>query len=628
MKSIYKNIVICTVAIAGTGMLAGCEDFLTITPTDAIVEEEFWQDKNDLTNAVYGCYKRLASDDITTKMVQWGEMRSDNFERSTETSATGQVANILNANLLPTYNIFSWTALYSAINYSNKVLAHGPDVVANDESFSESAWIPIKAEMVALRALCHFYLIRTFGEIPYVTQDYNNDSQELRQTQEPQLTVLNKIIDDLEAVKDDAMTDYGSTMLNKGRITRKAIYTLLADVYLWRASYKEGNCHPFLNRTLPTTQNYYEGEVPYVDIPYGSTAQEDYQKCLDCCNKVIQMTKDEMLKKLSKIYVGASSLEFTIEDLLEPNYISSTNSWRQLGSTSEERGAYSVLFSTKNSNESIFELQFDGDTYSNNTVANLYTNLRGENGTFVGSTALFEAIESTPNTVNPTTVFTKTDYRRWETALFESQGQTSFQLNKYVYSEIKQTTNRASTMVTDNTNLLTYRTTTRSKLDANWIIYRMSEVLLMKAEAISRLTSDKVQLKEGFDCVRAVFKRSNPYPYEVTSSATDTLKFENNFDTQAGLESLVMQERQREFMCEGKRWFDLVRYAQRRGNTEDMLKLLTRKYATNRKAIEAKLADMQSLFSPVYDGELKSNTWLYQNGVWKQTESSSRTDNM
>jgi hypothetical protein len=183
-------------------------------------------------------------------------------------------------------------------------------------------------------------------------------------------------------------------------------------------------------------------------------------------------------------------------------------------------------------------------------------------------------------------------------------------------------------MVTDNTNLLVYSRTTRSKQDASWIIYRMSEVLLMKAEAISRLTSDKLQLKEGFDCVRAVFKRSNPYPYEVTSSATDTLKFDNNFDTQTGLESLVMQERQRELMCEGKRWFDLVRYAQRRGDTEDMLKLLTRKYATNRKAIEAKLADMQSLFSPVYDGELKSNTWLYQNGVWKQTESSSRTDNM
>jgi len=55
---------------------------------------------------------------------------------------------------------------------------------------------------------------------------------------------------------------------------------------------------------------------------------------------------------------------------------------------------------------------------------------------------------------------------------------------------------------------------------------------------------------------------------------------------------------------------------------------VTQVQETNRKAIEAKLADMQSLFSPVYEGEIKNNTWLYQNGVWKQTESSSRTDNL
>ncbi|MBQ9641473.1 MAG: RagB/SusD family nutrient uptake outer membrane protein [Bacteroidaceae bacterium] len=627
MKSTYRNIAICTVATVGMGMLASCEDFLTITPTDSIVEEEFWKDKNDLNNAVYGCYKRLASDDITYKFIQWGEMRSDNFERSTETSSTGQEANIMNANLLPTYSIFSWTPLYSAINYCNKVLAHGPEVVAADESFSESAWTPIRAEMIALRALCHFYLVRTFGEIPYITKDYNNDSEELRMTQEPQLTVLNNIIDDLEAVKDDAVTDYGTTMLNKGRITRKTIYTLLADVYLWRASYKEGNCHPFLNRTLPATQDYYTEAVPYTDVAYGTTALDDYQKSLDCCNKVIQLAKDEYIKKISKTYVGGgNNIDFNIEDLLEPNYISS-NSLQRL-TNDGEISAYSNLFYKGNSDESIFELQYDGDTYSNNTVANLYTNLKGEVGTFVGTGALFESIEQSPNTTTPNAVFTKTDYRRWETVMFNGQGQTTYPFIKYIMEEISQTTNRASTMVTDNANILTYRATSRSRLNAGWIVYRMSEVLLMKAEAISRLKTEKQDLKEGFDCVRAVFKRSNPYPYENTSSATDTLKFDNNFDNQGGLESLVMQERQREFMCEGKRWFDLVRYAQRRGSTEEMLKLLTRKYATNRKAIEAKLADMQSLFSPVYESELKSNTWLYQNGVWKQTESSSRTDNI
>jgi len=607
-------------------MFASCEDFLTITPTDKIVEEEFWQDKSDLTNAIYGCYKRLASDDIIYKMIAWGEMRSDNVERSTGVSATGQIANIMNANLLPTYEIFRWTPMYSAINYCNKVLVHGPEIVANDESFSESQWTPIKAEMVALRALCHFYLVRTFGEIPYVTEDYNNDSQELRQTQEPQLTVLDKIISDLESVKDQAMSDYGTTMLNKGRITRKAIYALLADVYLWRASYKEGNCHPFLNRTLPSTQDYYGGSVPYTDVAYNTTASEDYQRCVDCCNTVIQMAKEDYLEELEKTYVGAGSITFTLDDLLAQNYISS-NSLQRV-TTRTLAGAYSNVFYTGNADESIFELQFDGNTYSNNNIATFYRSTNGDQGNFVAAPTLFESVMSSPNIITPTSVFTKTDYRRWETLLYDGTSQTTYPFIKYVMQEITQNTSRASSMVTDNTAMISYQTQTRSMLDANWIIYRMSDVLLMKAEAMSRIYTDATNLYEGFECVRAVFKRSNPYPYENGTTATDTLKFEGYFNNQEGLESLVMQERQREFLCEGKRWFDLVRYAQRRGNTEDMLTLLTRKYSTNRKAIEAKLADMQSLFSPVYEGEIKNNTWLYQNGVWKQTESSSRTDNL
>lgn len=88
-----------------------------------------------------------------------------------------------------------------------------------------------------------------------------------------------------------------------------------------------------------------------------------------------------------------------------------------------------------------------------------------------------------------------------------------------------------------------------------------------------------------------------------------------------------MNERQREFIGEGKRWFDLVRYSLRHGNTADMLKFLVRKY-TSSKAVQAKLADMQSLFSPVYNKEIKNNNLLYQNGVWSVNETSSRTDEL
>ena len=608
--------------------MSSCEDYLTITPTDRIVEEEFWQDKNDLNNAINACYKRLASDDILTKFVYWGEMRSDNFERSTETTSTGQVANIMNANLLPTYNVFEWTNMYNAINYCNKVLSHGKDIVELDESFNYGDWYPVRAEMIALRALCHFYLVRTFGEIPYVTKDYNNDSEELRQTQITQLQVLDSIINDLEEVKDAAMLNFGNTVQNKGRITKKTIYTILADVYLWRASYKAGNCHPFINRTIPSYNVLYTdgvASVPGDSVTYStSEAESDYRKCIECCDVVIDLAKAEKKKQLKN---AEDNVKIEDEDLLEQN----TSMLETLVSTSNE-GAYNSIFGTGNSDESIFELQFDGLTYENNMTENLYYSLsKSKVGTFTGSTSLFENIESTPNVTEPASVFTKTDYRRCEAFDYKGQGQTSYDIIKYVNSYFTISTG-LSTLMTDNTSKnQTIAYTRNTSHDANWIIYRMSEVFLMKAEAMSQIYSDEENIHKAFNYVREVFKRSNPYAYSTSNNSStaksDSLDF-NTFNDQESLEKLIMTERQREFIGEGKRWFDLVRYAQRRGSTEDMLKLLTRKYSTNSKSIQAKLADIQSLFSPIYESELKSNTWLYQNGVWEINKSSGRTDNL
>ena len=203
MKNIIKHITLCGLVAVGASMgLSSCEDFLTITPTDKIVEEEFWQDKNDLNNAVMGCYKRMVSSDLLSKYIYWGEERSDNVERSSSLTASSPIVNIMNANLLPTYYQFSWEAMYNAINYCNKVLVHASDVIENDESFSTSDWLPIRAEIITLRALSHFYLVRTFGEVPYITMDYNNDSQELRAVQSTQLAVLDSIVSDLESIKD------------------------------------------------------------------------------------------------------------------------------------------------------------------------------------------------------------------------------------------------------------------------------------------------------------------------------------------------------------------------------------------------------------------------------------------
>ncbi len=609
--NILRKIALFGCVTAGIG-LASCDDFLTITPTNSIVEEEFWEDKNDLKNVVAACYKRIVDNDVLTKYIQWGEMRSDNFERAAGNSSQ-DILNVMNANLLPTNGMFGWTPFYNCINYCNKVLVHGPEILEKDESFSQGDWEPIRAEAITLRAYCHFWLVRTFGEIPYVTQDYNNDNQELRLAQSTQLEVLDNIIADLESVKDVAMTDYNDVVMNHGRITRKAVYALLADVYLWRASYKAGNNRPFTRKGMERPVETYK-----------TTAEEDYQKCVACCDEVISIMTAERKKSIenSGAFVG-SGVKLTIEDLYTPN-VASGNSY------ATSVGSYYDLFGTGNSNESIFELQVDGISYSNSMITDLFWNIKdSKNGALSGSTNLYSAAIEDPNTLSPASVFAKTDMRRWESFKFEAQGQTSLPIGKYIMKDVIYSSTGNSTM-TDNT-LETLANTMNISMrslpcDANWIVYRLSDVVLMKAEAMSQIYVDEEKMTEAFNLCRVNYKRSNPFAY-ATNGKGDSLKIET-FNTPDAIEALVMAERQREFIGEGKRWFDLVRYALRRGGTKDMLPMLTRKFTGNTKAVEAKLSTIQSLFSPINTNQIKNNDLLYQNEVWSDDETTSKTDEL
>jgi hypothetical protein len=594
---------------AGSLSFSSCEDYLTITPTDRIVEEEFWEDKNDLKNALTACYRRMIENDMMKKYILWGEVRSDNFELTTGVTATN-ITNLMNANLLSTNNIFTWTCFYNLINYCNKILVRGPEIVQKDESFSNGDWLPMRAEAITLRAFAHYYLVRTFGEVPYVTTEYNNDGQDFLIGQSTQIEVLDNIISDLESVKDQAMIDYGNTSDNKGRITRKAVYTMLADVYLWRACYKEGN-----SEIAEASQ---------------TTAADDYQKCVDCCNYVINtMTNDyiEDLNKNGKVLGGVTAEDIRLEDLFIQNV--STNSKISTVSRSS-LGAFNSIFGSGNSRESIFELQFDGTTNINSMELEYFWNAReSKAGTFECASALISAVETNPSAAIPASIFTKTDYRRWETARFTKADQTEYPLAKYNYRLIDQYNGTSSSGMRDNT-LTTFKMegslqgVTNS---ANWIVYRLSDVVLMKAEALTQLSSDEESLQEPFSLVREVFKRSNPYAYQNATSSADSLRFDN-YSTRESMNQLILNERQREFIGEGKRWFDLVRYAQRDGSTVNMLKFLSRKFIDNQNAIKAKLASMKSLFSPIHTNEIKNNSLLHQNEVWGTSENTSRTDDM
>lgn len=585
--NIYKTLLVSACAFITLGTTS-CDDFLTIYPSNEITEEQFWEDRTDLESGIRGCWKQFISQDIMERMVVWGECRSDNFDLMTE--SWDDMKDLMNANLLETNSLFNWSAFYKTINFCNKVLQYGPLVVERDKSFTSEDWKPVEAEMKALRALNYFYLVRTFREIPFEFNSIGSehDVKEHSGRQFMAEVVLDSIINDVEAVKDNGMRQYTNELDNKGRFTRESIYTLLADMYLWRAA---------------------KNASPDSVAKYGSKSQDDYQKVIEYCDAVLDMYM-ERYDRDNPMGGGTSS-----ENNENPYHLIRMNA--NGGTQDVVDDVYDEIFVQKNSRESILELQFDGSTNSNTCLYNY----RGYNGLYRhrdNNTGLLQASAPcqtvTRNIDNTSGLFSQSDIRRWQSLVYTEAGQRVYSIGKYTYQSITHDNLEDNSEGTENTFIST------GSFNSNWIIYRLSDVLLMKAEAITRLDAPTTeQLQDAFNCVTMILYRSNP---SVTTDR-DKLSF-TDYQEPSQLFDLVMRERRREFFGEGKRWFDLVRMAEHDGTTTNMLTLLLTKYATNTNAVRAKLASMNSLYSPVYENELKVNPNLHQNPAWEKEETIER----
>jgi hypothetical protein len=88
------------------------------------------------------------------------------------------------------------------------------------------------------------------------------------------------------------------------------------------------------------------------------------------------------------------------------------------------------------------------------------------------------------------------------------------------------------------------------------------------------------------------------------------------------MRELVFEERQREFLFEGKRYFDLLRRVKRENSTNNIQSLLIRKYEANgmnANTVRGKISDVDALYMPINENELKTNPLLKQNPFYVST---------
>ncbi|HET7732280.1 MAG TPA: RagB/SusD family nutrient uptake outer membrane protein, partial [Paludibacter sp.] len=196
---------------------------------------------------------------------------------------------------------------------------------------------------------------------------------------------------------------------------------------------------------------------------------------------------------------------------------------------------------------------------------------------------------------NKTSLFGKTDLRGKDAFLPISTG-AFFPIMKYVALRIENPTGTIS--VND------YQISVTSP---NWIFYRLSDIYLMKAEALVEL-GDQASLEEAFNMVSKTYDRANP------DLGAGSLQF-SSYNTQLLMRNLVFDERQREFLFEGKRYYDLLRRINREGTPANVVgTYLMKKYTVlDQATAQSRLSDINALYMPINANELKLNSLLVQN---------------
>lgn len=233
-------------------------------------------------------------------------------------------------------------------------------------------------------------------------------------------------------------------------------------------------------------------------------------------------------------------------------------------------GKWFEMFYPGNSLESIFEFQFDQSKNQNNSMYGMTNRFSYNYDPSQRALELF-ARQYTRELV------------RGEDTSIKKYGENDFIIWKYVGSAPDGNTVRTGT----------------DQFSANWIVYRLADVMLMKAEALSQLN----RFPEALEIINTIRERADVAPLSLPNSAS-------------AYEDAILDERALELAFEGKRWFDLLRMGRRNNfaRKEKLIEVIVRNVPSTQKRILAvKLTNPLGWYMPIYDVELERNKNLVQN---------------
>ena len=473
-------------------LLTSCEDFLDQKPTDGLVLEEYWKNKEEVLSTLGGAYQLLSELDYL--LFIHGELRGDMLQPN-GTVTGGSERAVMSANIETNQWFARWDNFYKAINICNHVIELAPGV--QDPTFTDYQKQQMVSEATFIRSLCYFYLVRVWQDVPYVTKPTTTDEGDFFPAVTSGEEILKSIKADLIDIRN-RMPDHPTIEESKSRATAGAVNALLADISLWNFEYDD--C------------------ITYIDA------------------------------------VENSGLYFLLP----------STEWFQ-------------NFNPGFSLESIFEIYFDQTMgQGNNFASRTYSSTSG--GIYYFGSEYAQEILSVETTEAG--------------ELIRGNGSLSnnHQIWKYAGAIPDKTTLRPGNLNTS----------------ANFIVYRLADLYLMKAEAYSQKEAPDFGM--ALEYLNYVRFRSNMAPYAQFTSAS-------------AFEDAILLERAKELAFEGKRWFDLLRMGRRNdfARKDNLIEILIQNVPSTQKLVlKSLLSDPNGWYMPIHINEIDRNKNLKQNSYYDE----------
>lgn len=213
-----------------------CEKFFDPEIETLLSEEDSYSDQLSSRASVNGLYAQLQ--DLMTSYVVLGELRADMLQVSP--AADQELKDIYNLQYGKDNRFFPGRSAYKIISNCNDVIYHLEKLKDKGTTYDKQLF-NMHAEAVILRSWTYFYLLRTFGEVPYIVNSYaasgsQADFDVWLTSNSGNNVETDMLIDDVKAVISNLDPE---NIAESEFFNTASAYALLGEMYLWEDNYQQ-----------------------------------------------------------------------------------------------------------------------------------------------------------------------------------------------------------------------------------------------------------------------------------------------------------------------------------------------------------------------------------------------------